>query len=309
LAAFLITRKYPPPKVHTKYTKLMRGIFITFTFLLLSFISFSQTIWSVQNGNWNNPETWNLDRIPNVDDFVKVNNILNLNTGGYVIDSLELNNSSGNDAILIVSCSGLFTITKQLNLFSLNQDGAVGLVLNANCQVEAGNIFVRRDSFNTTVNGAGLYLNQTSKLTSNGGFIYEYDGITNLEQCNEIVLRDDAELYIKGETNININSGNMFSFLMNNRAKFTCEGNFNYHFNHADSTTFNLNPNTIFVVHGEANFTNNSLVQQQLDLNFKGFSDFKSELNLTSNLAATILNLNLSNDKGDMTIWEKLGMY
>ncbi len=288
----------------------MRGIFTTLLTITISLSISSQTIWSVQDGNWNDQTTWNLDRIPNTDDFVKVSHVVSLNVEDQVIEELEISNYANSTAGLSITLEGAFHVNSVINIFSGNHNNDVALILNSNSQIFTDTLFVQREISNETKNTAGIYINDNSLLTVNEIFTYEYDGPTdNSEDEKEIVIRGNGRVSVGSDVNININSGSAFSFELQNRASFDCGRNFNYHFNQADSTAFFLSEQSSLVVHGEANFTNNSLTSKQLNLNFNGFVDAKKELNITTNEASAVTNLNMNSDSSEVWVGEKLGLY
>ena len=190
----------------------MRGIFTTSIFLLIVFSISAQSIISIKDGNWSDPDTWNLNRIPISSDFVKINHTIALQDAGTIVDRMEISNYGGNDAKLNVDIVGSFEITEHLDIFGGNANGDSFIFLNAESSVQVGSIYIRRNLNNETSNSAGIGVFDESSLTCIGGFVFEYDGTSSNEDKEEIAILNNGEFVVKGDVNVNINSGKEFSF-------------------------------------------------------------------------------------------------
>jgi len=286
----------------------MRGFIITLFLFLFAFNLKAQSIQSVQDGDWNEASTWNLNRVPNPDDFVKVSHQVSLIQPGVSVIRLEISNYAGYPAGLSVMTNGSFNVTYNLDIFSGNFDGSTYLVLGSKTKMYVSGIYVERSEANGTEFSAGIFLNDEASLTSTGNFTYQYDGANQVESAKEIVLRGQSIMTILGETNLNINTGNIFTFNMQQTTVFHCSGLFNVNLNGAMSNQFELAPQTSFTVDGDANFNNNSPTLETLNVNLNGFSHFKSSLHLASTEANAIVNFNSGSTGNEIIIGEDLSM-
>ncbi len=195
-------------------------LFIAFG-LLLSNSLFAHSFYTVADGKWDDPNTWNNDNptsIPGPLDDVVIKGFsveIDLTVGDVSVNSIVITNEvpPGHaelimDGAITLTVASFFTST----LGAVDQGIEVRLLNGAILDVGSDLSFSRL-GVNSYSQKLLLNVQDTSRVKVRGNFSFSYTNAQGPEEENEIYLIDKAVLEVTGNTNLNLEDGNNFSMV------------------------------------------------------------------------------------------------
>lgn len=197
-------------------------LFTTLFFLLLSQYTYAELFISQANGDFNNPDTWNIGagKIPGEMDDVLIQHFitLDLNTK-TTINSMALHNGVPDSVGLLVHGTDSLVVIENIEAFSEGGYGHLFLFLKDSVTLIAnGNVNFKRNLSNTSNKILTFALLDYTRAYINGDFNFNYYNAGH-ENVKEVILGDYALLDVTGKTKFKISAGEDFNLGLYNQSQ------------------------------------------------------------------------------------------
>ncbi len=264
---------------------IMRKLLLIAFVLQLSFsvTASNFTIYTVADGNWNNPNTWNLNRIPNASDHVLINYDIYINNGSATIDSLTIENNLGNSAGLLIHTFEKFTISGGLQVFCLNTNRDSYFILEYNADVEVGgDVYMRRSNDVDHIYTASFIVDHNATFFTPNNFIYDYGGAVIAETKPEIYLLKEADFTVDKDIVLNGFFGNELNLTVIDSVDFDCNGNLYLNNFETDSIQLQIWPKVNALIKGSFISNNNTNPSSDIRCYLYGAITIENDMDLTA---------------------------
>jgi len=273
---------------------------------LFSSSSIADTIHAVQDGDWQNPNTWNLNRIPGSTDDVFIQGFtiyVSTATGNVEIDNLNISNKvNGNTTNLSIDGSLVFTVKGNLiaNANNINKDVEIQLFNEALLKI-GGDATFRRSEDNRQANKLKLNIQDQSGVQVGGDFIFDYKSAATTENSEEIFLNNGALLAVNGAVQLYIREGQDFNVDIYNNSTLQLSTSLDAQMLGGRKFFLNLDASSTFNARGDLNFLL-SEANDFMNLNFLGACDFGGSVKLQSEQSGKSVNLVVDGEAAEMDI-------
>ena len=281
------------------------GLVFIFSFLF-SFSSKADNIYAVQDGDWQNPNTWNLNRIPgNTDDvFIQGFTIyVSPATGNVEINNLNISNKIGGSTTnLSIDGSVVFTVKGNLiaNANNVNKDVEIQLFNEALLKID-GDATFRRSGDNLQSNKLKLNVQDQSGVQVGGDFIFDYKNASTTENSEEVFLNNGALLAINGTVKLYLREGQDFNFDVYNNSTLQLSTNLDAQMLGGKKFFFDLDATSTFSARGDLNFLLSD-ADDFMNLNLLGTCDFGGNVKLQSEQSGKSVNLVVDGEAATMDV-------
>ncbi len=287
----------------------MRTFYLICSLLFISNIIYSQhDIYSIADGNWNDPATWNLNRIPNATDTVLVNDDVDVTDGPHTVQHLFINNGQGHRGGVYFTNSELFKVLGNVKITHFSAVGDAYLSsLDGKIQID-GNLHFEREPGNVVLWTGGLKLQGNTELTVNGDFIYDYNGVGILEIKTEILLADSSIMTVFGTTNWNVLTGQGFDAYLDDESQLNTKGDMELSLEIADYASIEIDTAALMICEKSFLFENNSQNHKKIYFDVNGELDVSENLKVKVTPDCDIL-FNVLNDYGRVEVGGNLDIF
>ena len=257
-------------------------------FFIYVFNATAAQIYSVSSKDWDDPDSWNTNTVPGINDDVIIDgHKISIASGVHFVNSLIVTNVSeaGGISELHLDDSGKLIVSNNLHVDSPVHDTEVKIHLLDNSFLEVlGSVYFTRGANNNTTKKLQLEMLSSAKFKVHNDFSYNYSNSDLLENNYDIYLSDYSYLEVVGNMILNISGGSKYNLEATNNSKLTVGNDFIVNASGGIETNIYFSQTDTFIVSGNLQINNSGNLNVNLEFNNNnGLTNIGGDLSLTSN--------------------------
>lgn len=172
------------------------------------------------NGFWNVASNWDLLRVPNANDTVRIDGKMIMIKSAVSVKMIILSNTNNAFTQLLIKGENIVNVSGDIEASSGVNNNTVEFQVSEKAILNVGgDVTFTREATNMHAQRLFFQMHGGSETNISGDFSYFYDNADG-ESTPEILMTDSASLEVIGKTILQIKDGNDLEFSLQNKSNF-----------------------------------------------------------------------------------------